>query len=270
MKHPPEGYFPPGDGQKASQIRRHSGRRKKPGFGPVGYIYDQDTELYYLQSRYYNPVIGRFVNADITVATGQRFIGNNMFPYCINNPTNYLDSEGTDAVWIQEEENVLTMGHTGLLVENEDGDWYFFYWGMESEGINLPNIFAALRGTDAKIVWEKLETNNFDLTKTSGVISALKRSNNKDVDRSNLVTDTIYLEGDYSKTWDYLKNLEKAPPKYNLISNNCVQQSNKALQCSNPIFGLTYAVIPNSAFMNARLANCLKSALDRFIEGMVP
>ena len=36
-----------------------------------GYIYDQETGLYYLQSRYYNPTWGRFLNADTFVFTGQ-------------------------------------------------------------------------------------------------------------------------------------------------------------------------------------------------------
>ena len=44
-----------------------------------GYVYDQETKLYYLQSRYYNPNTGRFMNADILVSTGQGLLGNNMF-----------------------------------------------------------------------------------------------------------------------------------------------------------------------------------------------
>lgn len=44
-----------------------------------GYVYDPETELYYLQSRYYNPEMGRFINADGYPATGQGVLGNNMF-----------------------------------------------------------------------------------------------------------------------------------------------------------------------------------------------
>ena len=62
-----------------------------------GYFYDGETGLYYLQSRYYNPDTGRFLNADSYASTGQGFIGNNMFAYCLNNPTNFADSEGTEA-----------------------------------------------------------------------------------------------------------------------------------------------------------------------------
>ena len=60
-----------------------------------GYVYDTETGLYYLTSRYYNPVWGRFINADGYASTGQGFTGDNMFAYCNDNPVNYNDSEGT-------------------------------------------------------------------------------------------------------------------------------------------------------------------------------
>jgi len=62
-----------------------------------GYVYDHETGLYYLQSRYYNPQWGRFLNADTLVSTGQGNLGNNMFAYCLNNPVAYQDSAGTIA-----------------------------------------------------------------------------------------------------------------------------------------------------------------------------
>ena len=59
-----------------------------------GYVYDSETGLYYLQSRYYDPEIGRFINADAYAATGQGVLGNNMFAYCGNDPINRSDSTG--------------------------------------------------------------------------------------------------------------------------------------------------------------------------------
>lgn len=59
-----------------------------------GYVYDFETGLYYLQSRYYNPEWGRFINADGLVSTGQGFVGNNMFAYCNNNAINSSDPDG--------------------------------------------------------------------------------------------------------------------------------------------------------------------------------
>ena len=59
-----------------------------------GYYYDSETELYYLQSRYYDPTTCRFINADSYASTGQDFLGYNMFAYCLNNPLRYTDYDG--------------------------------------------------------------------------------------------------------------------------------------------------------------------------------
>ncbi len=57
-------------------------------------MYDSETGFYYLRSRYYSPDIGRFINADGLVSTGQGFDGNNMFAYCGNNPVMRVDTSG--------------------------------------------------------------------------------------------------------------------------------------------------------------------------------
>ena len=53
-----------------------------------------ETGLYYVSSRYYDPEIGRWINADGYVSTGQGVLGNNMFAYCGNNPINRKDPSG--------------------------------------------------------------------------------------------------------------------------------------------------------------------------------
>jgi len=63
-----------------------------------GYVYDVETGLYYLQSRYYDPQVGRFLNADVFYSTGQGFVGNNMFAYCNNNPVCFQDPAGSRMV----------------------------------------------------------------------------------------------------------------------------------------------------------------------------
>ncbi len=62
-----------------------------------GYYYDAETELYYLQSRYYDPAVKRFANADGIASTGQGFLGFNMFAYCNNNPVSRVDYSGYDS-----------------------------------------------------------------------------------------------------------------------------------------------------------------------------
>ena len=56
--------------------------------------------MYYLQSRYYDPEIGRFVNADTFASTGQGLLGNNMFAYCNNCPVLSADYNGKLTVTI--------------------------------------------------------------------------------------------------------------------------------------------------------------------------
>ena len=60
-----------------------------------GYYYDAETGFYYLQSRYYDPAICRFINADTFATTDANgFLSANMFAYCENNPINNSDPTG--------------------------------------------------------------------------------------------------------------------------------------------------------------------------------
>ena len=58
-----------------------------------GYYQDFETGFYYLQSRYYDPAIRRFINAD-SVLSQSTILGNNLFAYCLNNPVNMADETG--------------------------------------------------------------------------------------------------------------------------------------------------------------------------------
>ena len=74
-------------GSLADDIGTHNPLRYR------GYVYDQETGFYYLQSRYYNPEIGRFINADNQLSTGD-MTGMNLFAYCGNNPVTRIDPTG--------------------------------------------------------------------------------------------------------------------------------------------------------------------------------
>ena len=65
-----------------------------------GYYYDSETGLFYLLSKYYDPEICRFVNADNQLATGSDLTGLNLFAYCGNNPVNRADPTGRSFIAI--------------------------------------------------------------------------------------------------------------------------------------------------------------------------
>ena len=67
-----------------------------------GYCYDEETGFYYVSSRYYDPEIGRWINADIPetlTADFENFAQYNLFAYCFNNPVNLSDETGAWPSW---------------------------------------------------------------------------------------------------------------------------------------------------------------------------
>ncbi len=69
-----------------------------------GYYYDFETGLYYLNSRYYDPETGRFINADdvsMLDVTQDFSNGLNLYAYCLNNPINTTDEDGNLPNWLK-------------------------------------------------------------------------------------------------------------------------------------------------------------------------
>ena len=100
-----------------TQANANSHARLNP-FRYRGYYYDTDLKMYYLQSRYYDPVIGRFISPDKFATTGQSVLGANMFAYCANDPVNYVDDEGTYYIW---------------YVLKKTGNWGFVHRCVQAE-----------------------------------------------------------------------------------------------------------------------------------------
>ena len=74
-----------------------------------GYYYDTETRLYYLKSRYYDPAVKRFLNADKNISgSGSAIQGNNLFEYCNNNPINNSDDDGNWPRWVKKVGNSIS------------------------------------------------------------------------------------------------------------------------------------------------------------------
>ena len=59
-----------------------------------GYVYDEETWMYWLKSRYYYPEMQRFISADVVVGKVGSVNGHNLYAYCGNEPVALLDDTG--------------------------------------------------------------------------------------------------------------------------------------------------------------------------------
>ena len=81
-----------------------------------GYYYDTETGLYYLQTRYYDATVCRFISADVYMSTGQGIVGSNMYAYCLNNPVNMSDDYGCRASWNNAKKALIAVAIIAAIV----------------------------------------------------------------------------------------------------------------------------------------------------------
>ena len=82
-----------------------------------GYYYDDETGLYYLQTRYYDPEIGRFISQDsIEYADPETINGLNLYAYCGNNPVMRCDYAGCSWSLFDEIADFFKNLYNGIVV----------------------------------------------------------------------------------------------------------------------------------------------------------
>ena len=163
-----------------------------------------------------------------------------------------LDSGGKDAIWIQERESAKGEGHSGLMVQDENGNWFYFYWGPYDENAPIEDL---IKGVPHGSYFDPINTYDSNLTSTSGVINVLKCAENVNTSassRADNITETYYFVGDYSATCNQARNYSNSTEEYNLITNNCAQKTINAFFASDSRFsqvsyGLLNYCIPNHA-----------------------
>ena len=109
-----------------------------------GYYYDEESGLYYLNSRYYDPQTGRFINADSYLSTGRGTVAQNMYAYADNSPVMNTDSCGNYTFYtVNEVSDVASLG------EEKGVQMYSVTvkYTCEVINFNLPVKDAVLDGT---------------------------------------------------------------------------------------------------------------------------
>lgn len=230
-----------------------------------GYVFDEETGLYYLWSRYYATQLAKFITADTHINLLDKVGISNLYSYGGRTPVNTTDPAGTDAIWIVDYDS---FSHVSLLIEDQNGTWYYFYWGAAdlnigstaygsassafggssssgvssgsgadstgssaSSALSSGSIGTASNATDAwgKFVYLKLE--NVPFSDHSDVLHLIN-SNQKKTDYDGTYDDYYYFHGDYSashnrayRTLTSTDGNRWPYEPYDLFTNNCVQAS---------------------------------------------
>ena len=125
-----------------------------------------------MQSRYYDPELGRFLNADAYVSTGQGILGNNMFAYCNNNPVMWDDPTGNFTVdWDKFKDKIIKwlMGLTESDEEAiEDGEVTYESNG-KGEGALIDNSYK-IKTPWAMYAFIEMHRGNDIAGSTAGVV----------------------------------------------------------------------------------------------------
>ena len=182
-----------------------------------GYVYDEETGLYYLRSRYYNPVWKRLINADSLAGVCGRISSHNVFSYCCNTPILSSDFSGKDAYWITDTKNVgvgsMSMGHTSLLLEDDKGEWYYFYWGPEYKP-----VMGKANPILEKIVIMRDVNGNISLEDLNSVL----QENEKQYRYGGYCDVATLFVSDYSKSVMKAKEIVRSEDKYDVLNYNCM------------------------------------------------
>ena len=177
-----------------------------------GYRYDAETGLYYLNSRYYDPQTGRFINADIIICVQKGLKGNNLFEYAYNNPSNMMDDDGLDAIYISDRTKntgLKILGHARLFIQDSNGNWYFTE--VAGEGYNKKT---------AHVVF-------YEVVPQSDTYKLLQAVLNKEIIKD---IDYVYIEGDFSEGVKYGEEKSKEDYDYSFLFNNCLHYVKRVLR----------------------------------------
>ncbi len=174
-----------------------------------GYVYDWGTELYYLQSRYYDPETGRFINADGLVTTGQGFIGNNMSAYCLNNPISMYDPDGRCSRFLgflwkidcgrvdcPQSENYREPSDVGIAYKYNKGQNYVYI--IREDQLNLVDLHE----NDVVIIDHRKNSNDPKYDQNMQVYNSNKIKNKKLQSEIIQIMKTYNKDNPVTPAWD--------------------------------------------------------------------
>jgi RHS repeat-associated protein len=220
------------------------------GVGYAGHLMDGPTGLTYMQQRYYDPMIGRFLSVDPVAAYDKPITNFNRYAYAVNNPYVFADRDGRDGIPVVFPDYKITigpvkvpgLGHAGvLLINNKNGQTKYYEYGRydkAGKGIvrNLP-VSNVTMGKDGKPTSESLQKVLGQISDKAGHGGAVEGAY---VKNDNFNAMQSYAEGRMAK------NTDSSRDSYSITSNNCATFATGVVNSGDSSFKSS-SVIPTNA-----------------------
>ena len=254
----------------------HDIQNTNTSFSFTGYQFDPVSDTLFAQARQYDSKKGRFISQDThwnpyNMIYGDTIRGirnasllpnpvainqsNNLYIYCIGNPTNFIDLRGEDAIWMNDAQGAFRQGHASLLIQDSCGTWYHINfgpgdasdyggnsWGIVTvEVADLPNNITI---QNRQVTNSRTEYTSSERRSNSGIPTGLERYFDSDRDFYH------YIEGDFTESLELARSYVENQPSYNLIGNNCAWFSLYILQASFESNSTTYNNINDRLWRN--------------------
>lgn len=218
--------------------------------GYTGHVMDAASGLIYMQQRYYDPQIGRFLSVDPVTAYEKPLTNFNRYSYAFNNPYRFSDPDGRDGVPIVFPDYKITvgplkvpgLGHAGvLLIDNKNGHTKYYEYGRYDKGgkgiVRTVPVSNVTMGKDGKPTPQSMQKVLGQISEKAGHGGAIQGAY---VKNDNFAAMQGYAEGRMAQNSD--QNREG----YSLTSNNCATFATSVINAGDSSFKSS-AVVPTSA-----------------------
>ena len=198
-------------------------------------VQTDNNGLLYMRARYYNTDIKRFVNVD-PIRDGLNWYG-----YVEGNPIDYIDPDGLDAIWLNGSNWIPIAGHSSLLIQDAEGNWYYSYFAADAIILEPVQSKTIYYNTPDEPRVSEILPNGAELYDIVNPLESLDNFNHSihviNAKHPNWQYDSAtYIKGDFSKSYEYLKWLQSGMgedstknPFYRVLAFNCAHASLTAL-----------------------------------------
>ena len=195
------------------QVLEQSGTGENP-YRYAGYRYDEESELYYLNARYYDARIARFMSEDIYRGTSDDPLSLNRYAYCRNNPLRYFDPTGQIPEDLQNEDDETkeTLQHYEDMMEaNKDNEGV--YSALEEEydrivgELRMKNRAIASGSTDAVNVTIDEQNKTIYVDAYLSIGGEMAYTQHED-ENGNIIQNATFTDPETGKTYTYAEAAE--------------------------------------------------------------